>query len=320
MKKAQKIQKARSTILFSLSIGIVIIFGCSNDSISKTTETDSDGDTDSDTLWDTGGDTVTNTDNNIDTDTEIDSEIDTGTGSEFDPMDPEKYGYQLVFEDEFDGTELDSSKWAPFPELFQHGDFWWEADNHQLTGTGQVRLDVTEVDGTVYCGAIRTVDLNSVPLFEQKYGYFETRCTTPQIHGGWATFGLMPSSNASDDEENYDAEIVVFETEGGWENRISHALIWEDHGAGWNFFDRDDLYDGGFHTFGLLWTPEKYVFYIDGIETWRDGDWGVNHVEMPKYMKLTLEVDDGISAGYWEDQKEIPYYFYVDYVKAYQLN
>ena len=21
-----------------------------------------------------------------------------------------------------------------------------------------------------------------------------------------------------------------------------------------------------FHTFGLLWTPEKYVFYIDGVE------------------------------------------------------
>ena len=30
-----------------------------------------------------------------------------------------------------------------------------------------------------------------------------------------------------------------------------------------------DLYDGEFHTYALLWTPEMYVFYVDGEETWR---------------------------------------------------
>ena len=42
----------------------------------------------------------------------------------------------MVWNDEFDGTELDGTKWAPCPEWKRQGLSYWEADNHQLTGSG----------------------------------------------------------------------------------------------------------------------------------------------------------------------------------------
>ncbi len=34
----------------------------------------------------------------------------------------------------------------------------------------------------------------------------------------------------------------------------------------------------GFHEYGLLWTPEEYVFYVDGKEVWRTQAGGVSQV------------------------------------------
>ena len=43
----------------------------------------------------------------------------------------------------------------------------------------------------------------------------------------------------------------------------------------------------GFHTFGLEWTPEKYVFYIDGLKFYEVMD-GVSHIE--EYITLSMEL------------------------------
>jgi beta-glucanase (GH16 family) len=39
----------------------------------------------------------------------------------------------------------------------------------------------------------------------------------------------------------------------------------------------------GFHVFGLLWTPEEYVFYYDGNEAKRTPAGGV--CQVPRYME-----------------------------------
>jgi beta-glucanase (GH16 family) len=44
----------------------------------------------------------------------------------------------------------------------------------------------------------------------------------------------------------------------------------------------------GFHTFGLLWTPDEYIFYVDGKETWRSKAGGV--CQVPQYMLLSDEI------------------------------
>ena len=63
---------------------------------------------------------------------------------------------QMVWNDEFNGNVLDDSKWSPAPAWYRQGGSYWSDDNFEMTGNGQVKLKVTEKNGVVYCGAIRT--------------------------------------------------------------------------------------------------------------------------------------------------------------------
>ena len=80
--------------------------------------------------------------------------------------------------------------------------------------------------------------------------------------------------------------------------------------AGHNF-RRDGVMEG-WHTFSLLWTPNEYVFYVDGQETWRTAAGGV--CQVLEFIKLTEEI------GKWGGdihQAKLPDYFLVDYVRVY---
>ncbi len=222
---------------------------------------------------------------------------------------------QLIWNDEFDGNTLDATKWKPAPEWFRQGGSYWSDDNYEMTGNGQVKLSVSEENGVVYAGAIRTHQ-----LFDTKYGYFEVRCKLPQIQGGWAAFWLMPYNNNPGEQGNDGTEIDVFESINGWNGQINHAIHWDGYGAEHQKdsagFNRPDLYDDQYHTFGMLWTPDEYIFYIDDEESWRTSAGGVSDVN--QYMKLTMEVTDGAWAGNWSNQVEKPIEWLVDYVRVYQ--
>ena len=220
----------------------------------------------------------------------------------------------MVWNDEFNGSSLDDNKWAPAPEWPRQGGSYWSDDNYEMTGKGQVKLKVTEENGTVYCGAIRTHK-----KFDQKYGYFETRCKLPEIQGGWAAFWLMPYGNKVGDLGNDGTEMDVFESINGWNGKINHALHWDGYGAehqkSSQSTNRPELYDDKYHIFGMMWTPDEYVFYIDNVESWRTSAGGVSDVN--QYLKLTLEVSNDTWAGDWGNQitKEIDWL--VDYVRVY---
>ena len=70
----------------------------------------------------------------------------------------------------------------------------------------------------------------------------------------------------------------------------------------------------GWHTFGLLWLPDEYVFYVDGKETWRSKAGGV--CQVPLYIMLSDEI------GKWAGditKAKLPDRFLVDYVRVYDL-
>ena len=100
------------------------------------------------------------------------------------------------------------------------------------------------------------------------------------------------------------------------DGRLTSNLHWDgygkDHKSAGTKFSRPGVMNG-WHTFGLLWLPEEYVFYVDGQETWRTSAGGVSQV--PEFVKLTEEI------GNWggEIQKaKLPDYFVVDYVRVYE--
>lgn len=222
--------------------------------------------------------------------------------------------WQLTFEDNFEGTSLDTTKWALCPEQRRQdvGGRWSDAMT-ALDGEGHLILtSAIAEDGTPVSGAIR-----SKGIFEQAYGLFECRLKFQRTTGFWGAFWLMCDGEYSVGNGARDgAEFDVIESGGFREGNVNHAIHWdgycEHHKCMSKIIHDPKLYDG-FHTYALLWTRDEYIFYIDGQETWRTSEPGI--CEVPVYLKLSCEF--GTWAGDIK-RDELPDCMTVDYVRVYK--
>lgn len=181
---------------------------------------------------------------------------------------------------------------------------------------------------------------NDELLFSQAFGYFETKVKLPDANGLWSAFWLQSSMQRNILNDGIDGtEIDIFESafrnikpkqnaknaEDNFKSKMGHALLWNGYGKsskvdGYIGNLQQDLYDG-FHTFALKWSPDSYVFYVDGQPTWASRGGGVAKVK--EFLRLTVEMDAG--DGWGPHGMKIGKFdaatkpvFYVDYVKVMQ--
>lgn len=232
--------------------------------------------------------------------------------SEFLPPLPEGKKWQLAWSDEFEGKEIDLDKWEVFGQdrPRRRRDGYWVKEDAYLDGKGNLVLR-TKQDGDRYtCGAIRTRG-----KFEHRYGYWVARCKYPIEEGHWPAFWLHARSVGKIGDEGRDGTEIDIMEKPWREDRITQNLHWDGYGKAHKSAGTKVDIPGiskGFHTFGLHWSPDEYVFYVDGKETWRSKAGGVSQV--PQYAKLTEEI------GQWGGdikKAKLPDYFYVDYVRVY---
>ena len=225
----------------------------------------------------------------------------------------------LTFEDDFDGAELDPAKWSRADEMKrQDKENYWDDSMSRLNGRGELVISArTERDtGNILTGAAWTKG-----LFEQTYGYYEIRTTLNTVPGYWTAFWLMTDNVASEENGGRDGtEIDVYESAYYDEGLVQHTLHWDGYAAAHRSVGTTAPleYDGEYHTFGVLWTPEEYVFYVDGAETWRtDADEAGGTCEVPLYMIISAE------TGSWTydklDKNSLRDRIKIDYVRAYAL-
>jgi hypothetical protein len=177
----------------------------------------------------------------------------------------------------------------------------------------------------------KIVDGKRVPTFEQAFGYYECRVKVPANSGLWSAFWLQCDSEPRLGAHGKDgSEIDIFESAFYYDNPRLHgnALHWDGYsgkfyGSAGRITDTGiDLYDGDWHTYGLLWTPKDYAFFVDGIAVWRTNAGGVCRV--PAYLRLTVEIRRGEYGPYgarmgdFTNTKEDPAVFEIDYVKVWQ--
>jgi alpha-L-fucosidase len=233
----------------------------------------------------------------------------TAAAEEFLPQLDEGKAWKLVWSDEFEGSEVDQSKWELMGDWKRRDGFWVKEDSY-LDGRGNLILR-TKKDGDRYTsGAVRTKG-----KFEHRFGYWVCRCKFPKEQGHWPAFWLYIGSVGKVGHAGRDGTEIDIMEKPWCEDRITQNLHWDgygkDHRSDGKTFDFPGVSEG-FHTFGLHWTPEEYVFYIDGKETWRTRAGGVSQV--PEYAKLTEEI------GEWGGdikKANLPDYFTVDYVRVY---
>ncbi len=226
------------------------------------------------------------------------------------PPAPPGKTWKLVWHDEFDGTALDESKWD-VPEGPRR-DGWWSRKAIVLDGRGHLVIRTFKHENRYLDGCVRTRG-----KFEHAFGYYVARCQFQTQPGHWTAFWLWNTGVNSVGEEGRDGTEIDIMEKPWLDDRVQQTLHWDGYGKAHKSAGNVAKVPGvmhGFHTFGLLWTPEEYVFFVDGQETWRTREGGV--CQVPLYIKLSDEI--GRWAGDIRDAK-LPDEFLVDYVRVYDL-
>lgn len=248
---------------------------------------------------------------------------------------PSNYsGWDLVFEDNFDGDALDLTKWNPTYN-------WGSTHNHRaycakenvIVKDGKLMLKGeakkhpnAEGKTAKFNGKEIPVDYTSAAIdtrghFEVKYGYIEGRFKAPKHKGTWPAFWTL--------QDGWPPEIDILEipasrkqhhyylhyTNNSWYN--SHGSAW-DHEESFGGH-KDDSVDrsADFHTYAVEWDESNLNFYFDDKKF-------ASYNRPTEIKQLTAQyIIVNLAIGGWAgDDIEVtannPAYFECDWIRVWQ--
>jgi len=187
--------------------------------------------------------------------------------------------WTLIFSDEFNLDFVNKSKWnvcvssksrPPRTNLPPLDDWWWVKENVRLDN-GKLILEGRKIDwNTMHVGCMNTRD-----KYEPTYGFLEAKIKIPDTSKSIMTALWLNSENMlnwgepGEGTANDGAEIDVFET--AWINDSTKSVVHVDgyhpdtHQANTKQWSAEGLHNGGFHIFGIKWSPDSLEIYYDGM-------------------------------------------------------
>lgn len=240
--------------------------------------------------------------------------------------------FELTWQDEFDGDSLNRDNWRGhylWGDYVKRRDGYWNMDMAQVQD-GMLHIQTKHYENG-YAGGpagYYSVGIDTSGLFEQKYGYFEVRCMLPKGEGLWSAFWMFNNQVGHIDGSGRDgSEIDIFESPYYTKktklmrNMITSNVHYDGYEdahemEGVGRFRVKDPYDS-FHTYGLEWNEDEYIFYVDGVESRRSTFGGVS--QNAQWLILSVEHEYGGWAGdIRNNNMDDVTDFVVDYVRAYQ--
>ncbi|MEP1448871.1 MAG: family 16 glycosylhydrolase [Paraglaciecola sp.] len=189
-------------------------------------------------------------------------------------------GWELVWNDEFDGVAIDSNKWTH--EVNCNGG----GNNEQQCYTDSADNSYVE-DGILKIVAKpesgQPLPYSSARMVSKEkgdwtYGRFEIRAKAPRGQGSWPAIWMLPTDNTYGGWP-HSGEIDIFESvnlgvplnDGGVESTVHGTL---HYGESWPNNDRSGhsyLLPSGenpaddFHTYAIEWEEGEMRWYVDGV-------------------------------------------------------
>lgn len=221
-------------------------------------------------------------------------------------------GWLLIFDDEFNGTSVDLTKWRPN---------WLGGSDTAITKPvnsyetscydpaqvkeGSGALDLTAVASQCSVGGVtynyRSGLVESNSKFNFTYGYMEAKIWTPAGTGVWPAFWS--------DGQNwpYDGEIDVLEAYGTDDSSYHYHYA----GCGGDCNPGGSVIlpgaTSGWHTYAADWEPGVITWYYDGKQVWQ---YTTSITQSPQYLILNL--------GLKSNQSQVPATMKVDYVRVWK--
>ena len=233
-------------------------------------------------------------------------------------------GWRLVFSDEFDGNQLDASKWnttMEFPGTHgprYHNEFYlsYTLDEDVLLENGHLRLrtDRRTVSGEEPIGLFDYSQglVSTHDKFTFTHGYVEIRAKYPGGKGMWPCFWLMPA------QQSWPPEFDVAEYYGG-QKKMHYGLAYGDMRAPqWDSTgDTDTDFVNEWHTIALEWTSGKAVWIVDNIVRKTITAEYVPTGAM--YVILSNSVSSALGPSGAPDENTVfPNHFEIDYIRVWQ--
>lgn len=219
-------------------------------------------------------------------------------------------GYQLVWEDGFNGDKLDYMKWAP-------RGVGPRASGFVSTDAIKVKDGFLELSAFFENDSVKVGAIGTQAQYMTTYGYFECRAQLQKSKGNWSAFWIQsPGIAKGEDPGEFGTEIDIFEYfKKSGDDMVSHNLHWAygpNQKTIGGLLSQVKGISEGFHTFAVEWTPKKYAFFIDGYKYY-EVDQAISHTE--EYMILSMELP--ATRAEMKDSS-LPDVFIVDYVKVYK--
>lgn len=239
--------------------------------------------------------------------------------------------YAKVFEDNFDGNELNMSYW----NYEKHEPGWV---NNELQRYTDSKDNIYVEDGKLVIKANKSGEnsytsgkITTAGKKDFKYGKFEIKAKLVDGQGLWPAIWMMPRN-----EEFYGTwpvcgEIDIMEELGNEPNKVYQTIHYgnphtEKQGT---YTLRTGSFADDYHVYGLEWEPGEMRFYVDGNRIKTVNDWYCATAEKGDiaypapfnqyfYLQLNLAV-----GGDWPHSPDATTdfdkaKFMIDYVRVYQ--
>ena len=253
--------------------------------------------------------------------------------------------WQLVWEDNFDGYDLDSTKWMQeYGTGAQYGMWGWgngELQHYQSQNTtlnnGIAKIEVKEEPGGItetfwnQTSYYSSSKITTKGKFDFRYGKVEARIKTIDGQGFWPAFWMLPANGSWP----CDGEIDIMEQWGNpyLTNSTSGAahIGTCPYSSSSHFYETSSAYISSgsyaddFHTFSIIWNEDIITWYVDEIELFSlnpssfwsipsQSDWPFNSNEWYLMINLAITQSGPDTNTVFPNQMEI------DYVRVYQEN
>ncbi len=265
--------------------------------------------------------------------TESSSVTDSTTDSSTDEI-PQLDGYDLLWNDEFNGNALDETIWNYEP----HEPGWTNEELQEYTtstdnvfvrdGSLIIKAIKTEKDGSDYYTSGKVTSQNKKDF---TYGKVVARAKVPEGQGLWPAIWMMPKDEGFYGQWPKCGEIDIMEVLCS-NTKTAYGTIHygEPHAEQQGIYNLESgSFSEDFHEFSVEWEPGEMRFYIDGNLYHTVNDWftAVKDEEekpypapfnQPFFVQMNLAV-----GGTWPgnpdettdfDKAE----FEIDYVRVYQ--
>jgi len=242
--------------------------------------------------------------------------------------------WKVVWSDDFDGTELDTTKWT-----YDIGNWGW--GNNELQYYTKNRKENTRLeDGALVIEARKgdmgekwtSARITTRGKVSFLYGKIEFRAKTPTNKGNWAAGWTLGDDYVDEKSWPYCGEIDIMESVGyemddDTGNGIAHASV---HCGAYYFklgnqptsvIDVLDMYNE-YHTYAIEWTPEGIKAFVDDQHYFTYSDtnselaWPFSR---PQNIILNLAMGGGWGGAMGMDESVSSQKLVIDYVRVYEL-